>query len=242
MLGLKAIIGTNAKDFPSKASTDDYDYILNSPMGIPEAGDLMIWNGTWGHIAIYVEGDVNSFVSFDENYPTNSPCVLVRHSYQGVIGWLHPKKESMGNELDTCMADRKKFWEERDTCRNDFAKYKESMDSQWKDLQDEMAELRKDCEKQLKAKDDFYKSKIKVLETHLTEEKGRVRVAEDELEGVRLALRDLTEENLELKARIEQLKEFYGTGSIVVEPIFTRFINWLKRIFKQFINWIKKHI
>lgn len=92
VLGLPAIIGTNAQDFPTKRG-DNYDWILNSPTGVPSAGDLVIFKSPdgVGHISIFVEGDANSFKSFDQNYPTGSPSKIVTHNYKNVIGWLHPK-------------------------------------------------------------------------------------------------------------------------------------------------------
>ena len=99
VLGLPAIIGTNAQDFPSKASKTDYDYILNTPTGVPLKGDIMIFKSAdgVGHISVFIEGNTNLFTSFDQNYPLNSPCKKVSHNYRNVLGWLHPKKETMSN-------------------------------------------------------------------------------------------------------------------------------------------------
>jgi len=96
VLGLPAIIGTNAQDFPTKRG-QNYDWILNTPTGVPSPGDLMIFKSPdgVGHISIFVEGDANSFKSFDQNYPTGSPSKIVTHNYKNVIGWMHPRKESM---------------------------------------------------------------------------------------------------------------------------------------------------
>jgi len=96
VLGLPAIIGTNAQDFPTKRG-NNYDWILNSPTGVPSPGDLVIFKSPdgVGHISIFVEGDANSFKSFDQNYPTGSPSKIVTHNYKNVIGWMHPRKETM---------------------------------------------------------------------------------------------------------------------------------------------------
>ena len=94
VLGLPIIEWTNAKDFPSKAG-DNYDYIKNTPTGVPEKGDLIVWGpgagGGYGHIAVYLEGGVNSFKSFDQNWPTGTPCHIQGHYYNNVIGWLRPR-------------------------------------------------------------------------------------------------------------------------------------------------------
>jgi len=97
-LGLPAIIGTNAQDFPKKAG-DKYDYILNTPDGIPKKGDIMIWKSAdnIGHIAIFVLGDEFTFTSFDQNWPTGSSCSLVKHNYTNVLGWLRALQTTQGN-------------------------------------------------------------------------------------------------------------------------------------------------
>jgi uncharacterized coiled-coil protein SlyX len=113
VLGLPIIEFTNAKDFPSKVSPNDYDYILNTPTGVPKEGDLIIWNGTYGHIGVFIEGDVNRFKSFDENYPTGAPCMAVEHNYNNVMGWLRPKvapPQDLQTALDQCRVDRDRNW------------------------------------------------------------------------------------------------------------------------------------
>ncbi len=92
VLGLPIIEHTNAKDFPLKAG-DKYDYIVNTPNGVPQEGDLVIWGGTYGHIAVFIEGDAKRFTSFDENFPVGSPCHVQEHTYLSpkVLGWLHPR-------------------------------------------------------------------------------------------------------------------------------------------------------
>jgi hypothetical protein len=98
VLRLPPIEFTNAVDFPSKAG-DNYDYFLNSPTGVPKEGDLVIWGGNqYGHIAIFIEGNANRFTSFDENFPTGSPCHVQEHNYINppVLGWLHPKRVPEG--------------------------------------------------------------------------------------------------------------------------------------------------
>lgn len=92
VLKLPKIEWTNAVDFPSKAG-DKYEYIINTLEGVPQEGDLVIWEGTWGHIAIFLEGNAKRFTSFDENFPTGSPCHVQEHDYlkPKVKGWLRPK-------------------------------------------------------------------------------------------------------------------------------------------------------
>lgn len=68
--------------------------ISNTPEGIPSKGDIVFWGtslGTAGHVAIFIDGDANSFNSFDQNYPLEKPCHVQNHSYKGVLGWLRYK-------------------------------------------------------------------------------------------------------------------------------------------------------
>ncbi|MDR2663191.1 MAG: CHAP domain-containing protein, partial [Treponema sp.] len=55
--------------------------IPNTPEFVPSPGDLVIWDKSsrnrYGHIAVFVRGDVRSFDSFDQNLPAGSPCHLV---------------------------------------------------------------------------------------------------------------------------------------------------------------------
>ena len=90
VLKLPMIEWTNAVDFPSKAG-DKYLWIANTPTGVPEEGDLVIWSGTYGHIAIFMDGNTNDFHSFDQNYPVGSNCHIQYHNYTNVKGWLRCK-------------------------------------------------------------------------------------------------------------------------------------------------------
>lgn len=115
VLGLPPIEWTNAVDFPSKAG-DNYEYILNTPTGVPKEGDLIIWGGTYGHIAIFIEGNENRFTSFDENYPTGYPCHVQEHTYLSpkVLGWLRCKVQPQTDpqvELNKCVNDRNAHWD-----------------------------------------------------------------------------------------------------------------------------------
>lgn len=72
-----------------------YTKIPNTPTGIPQKGDVVIWsgaaNGGPGHIALFYQGDVMKFTSFDQNWPTGSVCHFQPHNYNYVLGWLRPR-------------------------------------------------------------------------------------------------------------------------------------------------------
>jgi len=83
----------SAKDFAGM-SIAGYTWVQNTPEGVPDPGDVVVFNtrigGPHGHTSVFVQGDTNSFVSFDQNFPTEgAPCARVTHNYDAVEGWQH---------------------------------------------------------------------------------------------------------------------------------------------------------
>jgi hypothetical protein len=99
VVGIKFNAG-NAIDAWNAYPTGSYTKIANTPSFVPKCGDIMVWGtkvGQYGHIAVCTgEGDVNYFVSADQNWPfDDGKGVLhyVRHNYSGVLGVLRPNKD-----------------------------------------------------------------------------------------------------------------------------------------------------
>lgn len=89
-------------NFDNLFGHENFDKFPNTLTAVPLEGDILIWNnGTWGHVAIFVEGDVNSFRSFDQNFPTGSPCHIQSHNYTSVAGWIRCKKPSIMVQVDS---------------------------------------------------------------------------------------------------------------------------------------------
>ncbi len=104
VVGAPIILVEGAKDIWNSYPVDYFERVLNTVDGVPIEGDVIIWGsglGTYGHVAIYSEGDVNRFTSFDQNYPVGSKCHFQEHTYGYVIGWLRPKKQS--DALTECL-------------------------------------------------------------------------------------------------------------------------------------------
>lgn len=80
-------------NFPSPLPTL-FDKVQNTLTAVPEAGSIPIWNtsvgGGFGHIDIFVSGDVNAFTGFDQNWNGRQAHLQV-HAYTNVVGWLRPK-------------------------------------------------------------------------------------------------------------------------------------------------------
>ena len=84
----------SAKDIWNTYLAAHYDRIANTPSGVPQKGDIVIWGtgiGPDGHVGVFTSGDVWRFNSFDQNFPTGTLCHVQVHNYTGVLGWLRAK-------------------------------------------------------------------------------------------------------------------------------------------------------
>ena len=99
-------------NFTNVQGHDKFDKIDNSPDGVPQEGDIVFWiNEPYGHVAVFHDGDANSFKSFDQNYPTGSPCHIQQHTYASVGGWLRFKgSQTLQQAFDQCRIDRDAHW------------------------------------------------------------------------------------------------------------------------------------
>lgn len=131
----------------------DYDKVSNTPEAIPTKGDIIIWNqnsgGGHGHVAIFHEGDVNSFVSFDQNWRAINVSELTKHNYENVDGWLTPKKNTMKED---CCDDLNKILKHYNV--KDADELITMLDQQLEFLEDERKK-----NKQLQSEKDMYQSK-----------------------------------------------------------------------------------
>lgn len=87
-----------AKDIWDTYLTSYFTRYNNSPTAVPKKGDIILWGtklGKYGHVAIFLDGGVTKFNSFDQNYPEGSLCHIQSHTYTGVLGWLRPKEQQL---------------------------------------------------------------------------------------------------------------------------------------------------
>lgn len=83
-----------AKDVWDTYLTEVYTRTKNTPDNAPKPGDVVIWGtqlGPYGHIAVCSSADANNLTCFGQNFPLGSVCHFQKHTYFGVLGWLHPK-------------------------------------------------------------------------------------------------------------------------------------------------------
>lgn len=89
---------SGAKDIWNSYLQEYFTRIANTPDGVPEPGDIMIWGdsyGPYGHVAVVTRATLTTFTCFSQNDPTGSLCgEKLYRTYKPVLGWLHPKTPS----------------------------------------------------------------------------------------------------------------------------------------------------
>jgi len=172
-----------AADIWDTASSEHYDLIKNTPTAIPDIGDVMIWNKNvgdgFGHVAIFLAGNINLFFSLDENWPTLNKVTVTKHNYDNIIGWLHPKKKEniisnvykgldLNNKesMKVCVDIWKDVVDRKYIKKEECDKIKEEEIKQLKEdfiksSQEASIRLTELCNKSLKGKDIQYKNEIK---------------------------------------------------------------------------------
>lgn len=205
---------------------DKYDYILNTPTGVPQPGDIVIWNrrvgGGFGHVAIFLSGNANSFTSLDQNWPTLDLVTKTQHTYTNVIGWLHPK-ENMANELEICLKDRQKFWDERDSLLRELqADSVEGGINTIRGLRSRITDLTNQlgtAQAEVTNKEEI----ISRLNTSLLQKDDEIKTLDDKLNLAAETITQLGKDkgNLaieveQLKIQVETLKQAQAEGSVTI--------------------------
>lgn len=87
---------------PNSVSSQYFSFIPNTPEFVPQKGDICVFSGIPGHVSVATgKGDLNTFESFDQNFPTGSVCKLVTHNYSNLLGVLRLKvtQDNMGDNI-----------------------------------------------------------------------------------------------------------------------------------------------
>lgn len=170
-----------AAEIWDSASPEYYDFIKNDPLAVPEPGDIIIWNrrvgGGFGHVAIFLHGDVNRFTSLDQNWPTLDKVTETEHTYSSVIGWLRPK-EPMSDALQECLRQHKSLVDETVELKKEVERLRTQIERERSDFDN----AKKDYEERLKeAKNDFstlVKALADTLGTNQNQEAIRAKMIE----------------------------------------------------------------
>jgi hypothetical protein len=123
-IGGPFISGAVATDI-SHFQSPFYTWVPNTPTNVPAAGDIIVWDGTWGngagHTGVALSGaNVNNFQAIEQNNPTGHAPQILGHNYNHVLGWLHPNIAPATNTevVDTTMQDQLKAQQEAtNTCQ-----------------------------------------------------------------------------------------------------------------------------
>lgn len=230
---------------------DRFDRIENTPTGVPQLGDILIWNknagGGFGHVGVFSEGTANSFRSFDQNWPSGSPCHIQGHYYTNVLGWLRP--QTMNSDLKECL----KLHDELVTQNINLKDTLEGVQTEFAHLKGDSASqirIAQDGEKQQREKYEIILSTV-AGKLQTTQDTARIYPEIDRLIGIEDALnqerkahdstRDqLTEANAvnqRLKAEIDQLKverlQAMNLGDVSLADFITAKIKKYKEMLRR---------
>lgn len=104
----------NAKDLYNNASSNYFDKIPNSPTGVPNPGDIIVWGtgiGIYGHIAVVIWANVNTFMVLEQDsYKQIAAYQRQWPNYSAVIGWLRPKYNDNGGTMDPQIIQNADNW------------------------------------------------------------------------------------------------------------------------------------
>lgn len=174
---------------PSDLTRQYFDLIPNTPDGVPQAGDLVVFDKTDTYIAGHISvangfgGDINGFTSLDQNWAGVSRVVLVNHNYNSpkVLGWLRPKPTIANYDIETSLKlleeikVKESFGNLEGTTRALIASYYELMvqKTSYDTLKRDTDFLIKDAvDKAVAEQTRFWQSKLRVL----TETIGQLQV------------------------------------------------------------------
>lgn len=246
-----------AAEIWDSASPQYYDFITNTPEGIPSKGDIVIWNrrvgGGFGHVDVFVSSqDINNFTGFDQNWPTLDVCTLTKHNYSNVIGWLHPKENmaTMYKGLDLTNQDSMKvavdIWDDVINRKlyiklaDIYARYEvdslDQLDAKIAGLKSRATELGNENGR-LQAEVDNKLEIISRREAELLATQGDVKVLMDRLEEAAQTIEQFGKDKGTLAIQVEQLKVQIETlksgqvGGLTGDSTIKQFVDWLKNLF-----------
>lgn len=253
---------TGAADVWTTYLPEYYDKISNSPNGVPQKGDIVIWNkkagGGYGHIAIFIEGSVDKFTSFDQNFPTGSYCHRQEHSYTNVYGWLHPKQQT--EDCETKLAWYEEEYPKEQQRVIDARKERDDIKASYEGLTTEFNRLKEDSRIQIEAAEavsDAQKQKYQNLTRELAsrlgtpQDEARILPAldtlievESQLAGARkeldqdqkiLAAKDqkIGEMEAEIKRLQEEARKAKGLGDATTADMIEEIIKRLVQIIRK---------
>jgi len=261
VLGLsqpKGVVG--AKDFwtayeSDKNLKDNFEKIPNTPTGVPQAGDVMIWGsryGKYGHIAIVTHATVNEFTAFSQNDPIGSASVKRKYSYNAVLGWLRPKGANMDFiDLKKRLIDKhwfeltefedlrkRKLIDRADSIQTQTQKWLKS-DASLRAEVEILVKMKKETENALQEATEGHKKAVEQakvtelkFENYKIESEARVKELEETLESAENTYRNMKTEMIKLVKLLERCEaknlQEYTIGE-AFSILLSSITKWLKK-------------
>lgn len=197
VLKLTPVIGTDAKDFPLKIKTSEFEVIKNTPEFIPKVNDIAIWNGRAGggagHIAVVRDNKatVNTFNSLDQNWSKPLYVTLETHDYKNVSHFLRPRFITEDLEENTMKTYTQEEWElEREERNKNWTLYQGELEKN-KELQKEISRLNDEVGERKREADQFTEDMAKRLDLPATADRSMILSRMSELLNEEEAKRQL---------------------------------------------------
>lgn len=208
-----------------------FKQIKNTPLAVPKEGDIIVWGqglGVHGHIAVFVEGDIMSFKSFDANWPIGSLPHVQHHDYTHVLGWLRPITTcgELEDKLEKVTTEKNKYKAEA----RDLRETKEKNEAEIKHLANSLTgvnDLYKKLIEEDKVEDAQMRELIKNHEQLSTDYKQQVD-RNFTLDKSNVAL---TKENKELKDEVRRLHDTQLNFSELLHYLISWLVNLIGGVF-----------
>lgn len=213
-----------AKDIWNSYLPEYFTRIENTPDGVPQKGDIIIFGtglGKYGHVSIFLEGNINRFTSLDQNYPTGSPVHKQGHTYNAVIGWLTPKEQKMDtpNWFNTLLQERglsleregefRAFWEKAVRYDDEIKSLQEQVKSNAEALADRAREVSMLTEKNQRLADEATEAEelLNQKRVEIAEKNSQLRTQGFELDKAVAKVKKLEEDMVAMQSDNKGLRE-----------------------------------
>ena len=225
-----------AKDIWDTYLPEYYQRIENTPYGVPDKGDIIIFGttlGKYGHVAVFIDGTASKFTSFDQNFPSGTPCHVQGHTYSAVKGWLRPitKNMDLPEWFTTLLLERNLSLEREGEFREFWGKAI-GYDEKVKELQNQIISTNEALSERagevsvLTEENQKLRDERDTAREEFNKERDKFNKADWELTQEQIKTVSLEENVKELQDKLEGFKE---KNDLYSYSWFERFISLLKR-------------
>jgi chaperonin cofactor prefoldin len=198
---------TGAKDIWDSYLPEYYDRISNTPEGVPQAGDIMIWGssyGKYGHVAVVSSATSSYFNAFSQNDPLGALSGIKKYTnWTPVLGWLHPKGKENNeqalkdkiSDLETKVATLNEAVATKSLEVNHLRTELEAQERENTDLSTQLIESRKQRD-QFKAEKELAESKASNLQKAMDVANEELNALKSQVNALELTIRELKQVKL----------------------------------------------